>query len=148
MALAVATCGAEPAPDPEAEELQTLLDDAPLPEPAAAPAVIALTQPATGLTGHWRFDDCSAARAELIDTGADLNVAYRSSGVHCVDGVLGRAITVAARDALVEVPDQPSFTFEHGITVAAWFRPADVERTQTLFRKRDRSASVFALVLH
>lgn len=148
MALAIATCGAEPAPDPEREELQALLDDDPLPE-LAEPAVVALTQPAMQAPiGHWTFDDCSVARVELGNASADLDVAYRSAGVRCIDGVLGGAIEVGARDGLVQVPDQPSFTFERGVTVAAWVRPADVERTQTLFRKRDRGASAFALVLH
>src|SRR6185295_12087334 len=119
----------------------------PLPDLEPAP-VVALTQPAAAVTGHWRFDDCSAARAELSNASADLDLAYHSAGVRCVDGVLGRAVAIAARDALVEVPDQPSFTFERGVTVAAWFRPIDLERTQTLFRKRDRDASGFALVLH
>ena len=148
MALAIATCGAESAPDPEREELQALLDDDPLPELAEA-AVVALTQPAMQPPiGHWTFDDCSVARAELSNASADLNVAYRSAGVRCVEGVLGGAIAIGARDGLVQIPDQPSFTFERGVTVAAWVRPADVERTQTLFRKRDHGASAFALVLH
>jgi Concanavalin A-like lectin/glucanases superfamily len=148
MALAIATCGAEPAPDPELEELQALLEDDPLPE-LAEPAVVALTQPAMRAPiGHWTFDDCSVARAELASASADLNVAYRSAGVRCVDGVLGGAIAIGARDGLVQVPDQPSFTFERGVTVAAWLRPGEVERTQTLFRKRDGGASGFALVLH
>jgi len=153
-AVAMVAFGAEPASDAaqtEAEitEIRALLRDEPRPELDATPAVLALSRPSSAAPiGHWKFDDCGAGRAELRNASSDLDLAYRSAGVRCSDGALGQAVAFAARGDIVYVPDQPYFAFAAGVTVAAWFRPGDVERTQTLFRKRSGGSSAFALVLH
>jgi hypothetical protein len=65
----------------------------------------------------------------------------------CADGVQGLGVAIAATEDIVYVPDQPSFTFEGGVTVGGWFKPAATGGTKTLLRKRDRDTSSFALVL-
>src|SRR5437868_3147234 len=155
-AVTMVAFGAVPASDAaqtaaeitEISEIWALLHDEPLRGLDAAPPVVALSRPASAAPiGHWRFDDCDAGRAELRNAGGDRDAAYRTAGVRCSDGVLGPAIALAAHDAVVYVPDQPYVAFAGGVTVAAWFRPGELERTQTLFRKRAGDASAFALVL-
>lgn len=132
-------------------ELQALLHDQPLTAPGSVPAVTvsALVQPPTTATlGHWTFDDCDPFRAGLASSPVVDDIAYRSVGVTCTPGVLGQAVMLAAKGDIVYVPDEPYFTFQAGVTVAGWFQPTDLERTQTLFRKRNMDSSSFALVLH
>lgn len=133
------------------DELQALLHDEPLTAPVGVPstAVSALLQPPAVFTmGHWTFDDCAPFRAGLASSTVTEDIAYRSVGVTCAPGVLGQAVMLAAEGDIVYVPDEPYFTFDAGVTVAGWFQPTDLERTQTLFRKRDKGSSSFALVLH
>ncbi|HTA20050.1 MAG TPA: LamG domain-containing protein, partial [Polyangia bacterium] len=49
---------------------------------------------------------------------------------------------------IVYVPDQPSFTFGGGITVAGWFNPSSTRQVRSLMRKRDQGTSDFALLLN
>ena len=42
----------------------------------------------------------------------------------CVPGVEGQGVTLPKAKDLVYVPDQPAFTFERGVTVAAWLKPS------------------------
>src|SRR6185436_6604812 len=145
-----AACAADPAPEDDQDELQALLQDAALPALAsAAPRpVAAIAQPPALLPGRmWRFDDCSPDRAELFNAGFG-ELAFRSVGVTCAPGILGSAVELAAREDIVYVPDEPYFTFGGGVSVAAWLQPEATDRTQTLFRKRDRGTSAFTLVLH
>ena len=100
--------------------------------------------------GHWSFDDCNPERTNLFDSGPNGNTAFRAVSVACATGMSQQAISLADKDNdIVYVPDQPNFTFATGVTVAAWFNPASVNQTRTLFRKRDDgSSSAFALVLN
>src|SRR5262249_17733721 len=93
------------------------------------------------------FDDCNPFRTQLADSSPSGNTAYRSVGVACAPGVSGLAVAIAAKEDLVYVPDQPSFTFEQGVTVAAWVSPTQLGGTRTIFRKRDKGTSSFALLL-
>ncbi|MEO7733710.1 MAG: LamG domain-containing protein, partial [Kofleriaceae bacterium] len=78
-----------------------------------------------------------------------LNTAFRSVGVACTAGVQdSTAVAIAAKEDIVYVPDQPDFTFETGVTVAGWFKPTALGSTRTLFRKRDKDTSSFALLLN
>jgi hypothetical protein len=98
--------------------------------------------------GVWDFDDCNPERANLADSFSD-NTAFRSVDVACTTGVDGtQAVAIAATEDIVYVPDQPDFTFESGVTVAGWFRPDAVGGLNTLFRKRDKGTSSFALMLN
>lgn len=151
--LVLAACGGPRDPgeaDDDPEELQALLQDEPLTGPAAAPGAgpSAIAPPSTLFPReYWQFDDCSPDRAELFSSTSG-DGAFRSVSVPCVPGVRGQAVAIAAPGDIVYVPDEPFFTFEGGVTVAAWFQPTDLDRTQTLFRKRDQGTSAFALVLH
>lgn len=104
--------------------------------------------PPFGPFGQWPFDDCSPFRTNLFDQGPNGNTAFRSIGVTCAGGVAGQAVSLAAKEDIVYVPDQPNFTFENGITVAGWFNPTSTSQVRTLFRKRDRGTSSFAMVLN
>ena len=68
--------------------------------------------------------------------------------MRCSDGVQGQGVAIAATEDIVYVPDQPTFTFESGVTVAGWFKPTTINGTRTLIRKRDKDTSSFALVLN
>jgi len=118
-------------------------DDAGMPPPGDGGAT-----PPGSVTGGWSFDDCTASRTNLQDSLSG-NTAFRSVGVACVPGVQNtKAVAIAAKEDIVYVPDQPSFTFENGLTVAGWFNPTAIGGTRTLFRKRDKDTSSFALVLN
>jgi hypothetical protein len=98
--------------------------------------------------GKWSFDDCNPSRTNLTDTLFQGNTAFRSVAVACVPGVAGQGVAIAAKEDIVYVPDQPSFTFEDGVSVAGWFKPSSVGTARTLFRKRDKGTSSLALVLN
>ena len=155
VAVVLAACGGDGASDgtadDDAEELQALLRDDPLTGAAASARgekVATIAPPNIFLPQRmWKFDDCSPDRSELFNFGGG-ELAFRSVGVACAPGVLGGGVALAATEDIVYVPDEPYFTLGEGVTVAAWFQPSGLDRTQTLFRKRDRGTSAFALVLH
>ena len=75
--------------------------------------------------------------------------AFRAVNVACAQGIDGQAVALADNEDIVYVPDQPFFNLAGGVTVAGWFKPTQVNKTRTLFRKRDDgSSSAFALVLN
>src|SRR5262249_5170072 len=45
-------------------------------------------------------------------------------------------------------PDQPDFTFDRGVTVAAWVNPDRIDGTRTILRKRLTETSSFVLLLN
>jgi hypothetical protein len=152
MALAgMAACQSEGAD--EQAELEALLRDDPLtqvpPGAAAIDGIHADFVPETAdPLGVWDFDDCSPFQTDLSDTSFHNHTAFRSIDVACVGGIQGLGVAIAAPEDIVYVPDQPTFRFENGVTVAGWFAPGATGGTQTLFRKRDRGTSSFALLLH
>ena len=152
VAIALLALGGCPSTEPDEQaELEALLQDAPLaglPPAAIARVDASLVAPGGDPIGAWDFDDCAASQTQLIDATGHDNTAFRSVGVACVAGVAGsQAVAIAAGEDLVYVPDQPSFRFDDGVTVAGWFNPAATRGTRTLFRKRDRGTSSFALLL-
>jgi hypothetical protein len=147
----------DPDDQDDQDELQALLRDGPLshvpsaalsaalaPAPEDAGPGIASDAP----VGSWSFNDCVSFQTQLGDSSEFGNTAFRSVGVNCTDGVEGLAVAIAAREDIVYVPDQPNFTFEEGVTVAGWFNPTTTGGTKTLFRKRDKDTSSFALLLN
>jgi hypothetical protein len=100
--------------------------------------------------GTWTFDDCTPQRTNLQDTAFQNNIAFRSVSAACTEGIGGQAIALANKEEdIVYVPDQPTFDFSTGVTVAGWFNHSAIGNTRTLFRKRDdASSSAFALVLN
>jgi hypothetical protein len=103
-----------------------------------------------GPLGHWTFDDCNGFRTNLFDSGPNGNTAFRSVSAACAPGIQGQGVALADKDNdIVYVPDQPSFMFDGGVTVAAWTNATSVSQTRTLFRKRDSDDnSSLALVLN
>jgi hypothetical protein len=105
--------------------------------------------PFFGPLGQWTFDDCNDFRTNLFDNGPNGNTAFRAVSARCATGIDGLAVSLADSEDIVYVPDQPSFEFSNGVTIAGWVNPTDVNKTRTLFRKRDdASSSAFALVLN
>ena len=142
----------------EQAQLQALLHDEPLHQALVGAA--ARTDVAAGVSrsgelaattdppiGAWNFDSCSDFQTQLEDSTFNGNTAFRAVNVACVDGIQGLGVAIANPEDIVYVPDQPTFTFEQGVTVAGWFKPTATGGTKTLIRKRDRSTSSFALVL-
>ena len=139
-------------------QLQALLHDEPLHQTLIGAA--ARSDATTGVSragelaatsgppvGAWNFDDCSEVQTQLQDSTFTGNTAFRAVNAACVDGIQGQGVAIANPEDIVYVPDQPNFTFEQGVTVAGWFKPAAISGTRTLIRKRDRDTSSFALVL-
>ena len=136
------------------DELQALLRDEPLEQvpPGAVeasprvPAPIAPGASSGPPVGRWTFDDCSPFRTQLNDAAFG-NAAFRAVNAACTAGVQGQGVAIAQTEDIVYVPDEPTFTFESGATVAGWFKPTTISGTRTLIRKRDKGTSSFALVL-
>jgi len=154
----------EPGEQSEHDRLQALLLDAALkqvppgaeassPPARAGEAALAgvhshIVLPSDMPLGVWNFEDCSTSRANLSDSSFNNNTAFRSVGVTCTDGIQNsRAVLIDFPENIVYVPDQPNFAFDRGVTVAAWFKPAAITGVKTLFRKRDKGTSSFALLL-
>ncbi len=95
--------------------------------------------------GLWRFEDCNSSRTDLTDSSFNGHTAFRSVSAACVPAIDNQGIAIAGVDDLVYVPDQPSFTFENGLTVAAWVKPTKLGGVRTIFRKREDGTSTFVL---
>lgn len=163
LELALVGAGGCQSDEPDQDELQALLHDEPLTQVFPGAASVAAPEPGTAVGGKhsdiilpsanpagvWNFDDCTSSRTQLSDASFNGNTAYRSVGVTCTDGIRNsQAVSIAIPEDIVYVPDQPNFTFANGVTVAGWFKPAAVGGTKTLFRKRDKDTSSFALLLN
>ena len=75
-----------------------------------------------GRLGEWSFDGCNTSRTNLDDSTFMRNTAFRAVSVACAEGIAGQAVALADKNEdLVDVPDQPNFTFASGATVAGWF---------------------------
>ncbi|HEY0714305.1 MAG TPA: LamG domain-containing protein, partial [Polyangia bacterium] len=98
-------------------------------------------------TGMWNFDGCNEARSELSDDSFNGFAAFKSVRATCVAGVEGRGVALPNPNDIVYVPDQRTFAFDNGVTVAGWFKPTDVTGVRTLFRKRDGLTSALALMI-
>jgi hypothetical protein len=96
--------------------------------------------------GLWQLDDCNSFRTELQDSTFNGHTAFRAVSVACVTGIAGQGIGIDEADDLVYVPDQPNFTFENGVTVAAWVNPTRLGGVRTIFRKREEGTSTFVLL--
>ena len=153
-AFALGVGGCTSTSQDDQEELQALLHDLPLTTVPPgqvgreAAAIGDLAEASGPPDGAWNFDDCTSFRTNLADSTFDDNTAFRSVGVTCAPGLQGQGVALAVPEDIVYVPDQPSFTFERGVTVAGWFKPTTTGGTRTLFRKRDKDTSSFALLLN
>ena len=96
--------------------------------------------------GLWQFDDCNPERTELSDSNFQGHTAFRSVSTACVPGIQNQAIRVDQTSDYVYVPDQPNFTFDNGVTAAAWVNPTTLGGVRTIFRKREGGTSTFVLL--
>jgi hypothetical protein len=95
--------------------------------------------------GLWPFDDCNPDRTELFDALNQNHTAFRSVSTACTIGRQQQGITIDGADDFVYVPDQPSFKFAAGVTVAAWVKPTKLSDVRSIFRKREGGTSSFVL---
>jgi len=95
--------------------------------------------------GLWHFDDCNSGRTDLTDSSFNFHTAFRAVSAACVPSIDNQGIGIDGDDDLVYVPDQPGFTFENGVTVAAWVKPTKLGGVRTIFRKREDGTSTFVL---
>jgi len=98
-----------------------------------------------GAQGFWSFDDCSPGRTDLFDNSFNGHTAFRAVTAACVTGIQNQAVAIAGSDDYVYVPDQPSFTFDNGLTVAAWVKSNKLGDVRTIIRKREDGTSTFVL---
>jgi len=103
--------------------------------------------PHFGPMDSWSFDQCNEFQTDLFSDRSG-HTAFRSVATKCTEGVNGLALAFTGDKDLAYVPDQPQFTFEQGVTVAAWVNPDSLRGDQTIFRKRFTDTSSFALMLH
>jgi hypothetical protein len=94
---------------------------------------------------RWDLDDCSSFRTELRDS-VNAFFAFRSVGAACVPGAEGKGISLPSASDLIYAPDQPQFTLEQGVTIAAWVKADKLGGSRTLFRKREGLTSSVALM--
>jgi hypothetical protein len=95
--------------------------------------------------GFWHFDDCNSGRTDLSDSSFNRHTAFRAVSAACAPSIDNQGIAIDGDDDLVYVPDQPTFTFENGLTVAAWVKPNKLGGIRTIFRKRENGTSTFVL---
>ena len=95
--------------------------------------------------GLWQFDDCNPGRTELQDSSFNGHTGFRSVSAACAPAIAGQGIAIDGAEDLVYVPDQPNFTFEGGVTAAAWVNPTRLGGVRTIFRKREEGTSTFVL---
>lgn len=98
-----------------------------------------------GAQGLWFFDDCNPDRTELQDSSFNQHTAFRAVTAACVAGKQNQGIGIDSSDDYVYVPDQPSFTFDNGLTVAAWVKLNKLGDVRTIIRKREDGTSTFVL---
>ena len=98
--------------------------------------------------GFWRFDDCNFDRTDLQDSSFQGHPAFRNIQQSCSESQEGLGAVFARRTDLVYAPDQPDFGLAEGVTIAAWVKPDRIDGVRTLFRKRDKESSAFALLIH
>lgn len=102
--------------------------------------------PGQSTQGLWTFDDCNMFRTDLQDSSFFGHTAFRSVSTTCVPGQISQGVGIDQDDDLVYVPDQPDFTFENGVTVAAWVNPTKLNGIRTIFRKRESGSSTLVLL--
>jgi hypothetical protein len=98
----------------------------------------------------WKFEDCNTLSTQLFDSAGSSQIthpAFRAVSAACTASVDGTGIRLAGTNDIVYAPDQPDFTFDHGLTVAAWINPDGVSASQSIVRKRLDGSSSFVLAI-
>jgi hypothetical protein len=98
--------------------------------------------------GQWHFDDCSPKSHFLVDSsglGANAQQALKAS---CVPGISGLGVQFRSAKDIVQVPDEPQFTVDQHVGVAAWVNPKTVSGDQPIVIKRLNNKTAFSLGIH
>src|SRR6478735_21717 len=98
--------------------------------------------------GLWHFDDCSPNSHFLVDSsglGANAQQALKAA---CVAGISGKGVNFRSAKDVVQVADQPQFTLDQHVGVAAWVNPKTVSGDQPIVVKRLNNKTAFSLGIH
>jgi hypothetical protein len=98
--------------------------------------------------GSWTFDDCSPTSHFLADSSGFGANAQQELGAYCVEGISGRAVEFDSQRDVIQVPDQPQFTVQSRVAVAAWVKPDTVRGDHPIVIKRLRNDTSFSLGIH
>ncbi|HET7538645.1 MAG TPA: LamG domain-containing protein [Polyangiaceae bacterium] len=98
--------------------------------------------------GQWHFDDCSPTSHFLRDSSGFGANAQQELKADCVQGISGLAVNFRSAKDVVQVADQPQFTVDKHIGVAAWVNPKTVSGDQPIVLKREKNKTAFSLGVH
>jgi hypothetical protein len=96
----------------------------------------------------WHFDDCSPSSHFLVDSSGEGANAQQALGAACVAGISGLGVEIRSTKDMIQVPDEPQFTVDQRIAVAAWVRPTDVTGDHPIVLKRLKNQTSFSLGIH
>lgn len=102
----------------------------------------------TGPSGFWRFDDCSPSSNFLIDSSGNGAHATHALNRSCVPGITGLGVGFTDKKDLVQVADQPQFTLESRVAVAAWINPTKIDKDHPIVLKRLDNKTAFSFGIH
>ena len=103
---------------------------------------------AGGGFGFWHFDDCSPTSHFLLDSSGLGAHAQQALKAACVPGISGQGVKLRSEKDVVQVPDQPQFTLNQHVGVAAWVNPKTVSGDQPIVIKRLNNKTAFSLGIH
>ena len=98
--------------------------------------------------GQWHFDDCSPNSHFLVDSSGLGANAQQALNAKCVPGISGQGVQFASAKDIVQVPDEPQFTIDQHVGVAAWVNPTNVSGDQPIVIKRLNNKTAFSLGIH
>jgi concanavalin A-like lectin/glucanase superfamily protein len=98
--------------------------------------------------GLWHFDDCSPTSHFMLDSSGLGAHAQQALKAACVPGLSGLGVKFRSEKDVVQVPDQPQFTIDQHVGVAAWVNPKTVSGNQPIVIKRLNNKTSFSLGIH
>ena len=99
-------------------------------------------------SGLWHSDDCSPTSHFLLDSSGEGANAQHALNASCVPGISGLGVNIRSPKDLIQVPDEPQFTVNERIAVAAWVHPNQVSGDQPIVLKRLNNQTSFSLGIH
>jgi len=116
---------------------------------AGGPSEAGSSDPGTdGGFGLWHFDDCSPTSHFMLDSSGLGAHAQQALKAACVPGISGQGVKFRTEKDVVQVPDQPQFTVDQHVGVAAWVNPKTVSGDQPIVIKRLNNKTAFSLGVH
>jgi hypothetical protein len=98
--------------------------------------------------GFWHFDDCSPNSHFLTDSSGFGANAQQPLTAACVPGLSGQGVQIRTQKDVIQVPDEPQFTVDDRVAVAAWVFPNTVTGNQPIIIKRLNNQTSFSLGIH